>query len=100
MSTQVGQMLKREFGNRRRTGGGSSSRPWIHTEPSSNVVQRTCLPSSAAMRFELQIGLSLMDDTLASEKIDMRLAHSLITACGGVYRRVRVYRRVSHQVSE
>src|SRR5262249_26939247 len=52
---------------------------YIQTEPSSNVVHRACLPSSTAIRLEPQIGLSLIDDTPASEKIVMRLAHLLIT---------------------
>src|SRR5215470_13496588 len=82
MSTQVGQILKREFANRRRTGGGRLSSLCIQTEPSSNVVHRTCLPSSTAIRLEPQIGLSLMNDTPASEEIVMRLAHSLILRRG------------------
>src|SRR6516225_1207978 len=61
-------MLKREFANRRRTGGGRLSSLCIQTEPSSNVVHRTCLPSSTAMRLEPQIGLSLMNDTPARKE--------------------------------
>src|SRR6516225_10549579 len=61
-------MLKREFANRRRTGGGRLSSLCIQTEPSSNVVHRTCLPSSTAILLEPQIGLILMDDTPASEE--------------------------------
>src|SRR5262249_41096966 len=75
MSTQVGQMLKREFANRRRTGGGRLSSLCPQMEPSSNVVHRTCLPSSAAIRLELQIGLSLMDGVIS---LDSRTSASLI----------------------
>src|SRR5262249_1350016 len=60
MATHVGQILKQEFASRRRTGGGSLSSPCIQTEPSSNVVHRTCRPSSTAIRFELHTELSLI----------------------------------------
>src|SRR5215471_20115393 len=92
MPTQVGQILYRASARRRRTGGGSSSSPCIQTEPSSNVMHRTCRPSSTVIFREPHTGLSLREPetclvrdilrTPASEKIVVGLAHSLITACG------------------